>query len=76
MISVELETEQLKKFKIAYLGLAALIGVLGVVVAFLTGDRTIGFVLIAVAALVLLGGSITYARLYRDQQLRDLDKIK
>jgi len=71
---VELETEQLKKFKFAYLALAALIGVLGVVVAFLTGDRNIGLVLIAVAALALLGGSIMYARLYRDQQLRDREK--
>lgn len=76
MILVELETEQLKKFKYAYLALAALIGVLGVAVAFLTGDRNIGLVLIAVAALVVLGGSIMYSRLYRDQQLRGLDKIK
>ncbi|HUL61500.1 MAG TPA: hypothetical protein VLT35_00435 [Methanocella sp.] len=71
---MELETEQLKKFKFAYLALAALIGVLGVVVAFLTGDRNIGLVLIAVAALALLGGSIMYARLYRDQQLRGREK--
>jgi len=73
---VELGSEQLIKFKIAYLVLTVLIGIIGVVVAFLTGDKTIGYVLIVVAALVMLSGSIMYSRLYRDQKLRDLDRIK
>jgi drug/metabolite transporter (DMT)-like permease len=70
---MELESEQLKKFKILYLVITVLIGLIGVILAFLTGDKTIGYIFIALAAFVMLGGSIMYAQLYRNRKLKDLD---
>jgi len=70
---MELESAQLKKFKILYLTLTVLIGLIGVVIAFLTGNKTIGYVFIAIAAFVMLGGSIMYSQLYRNQKLKDID---
>jgi hypothetical protein len=70
---VELESEQLKKFKVLYLTLTVLVGLAGVVIAFLTGNRIIGYIFIALAAFVMLGGSIMYARLYRNRKIQDID---
>lgn len=70
---VELESEQLKKFKILYLALTLLIGLIGVILAFLTGDRTIGYIFITIAAFVMLGGSIMYAQLYKGRKIKDFD---
>lgn len=70
---MELEDQQLKKFKMLYLGLTVLIGLIGVIIAFLTGDRIIGYIFIAIAAFVMLGGSIMYARLYKNRKLKGFD---
>ncbi len=70
---VELENEQLKKFKVLYLVLTLLIGLIGVIIAFLTGDRTIGYIFIAIAAFVMLGGSIMYAQLWKGRKIKDID---
>jgi hypothetical protein len=70
---VELETEQLKKFKFLYLALTVLIGLIGVIIAFLTGNKVIGYVFIAIAAFVMLGGSIMYAQLYKGRKIKDID---
>jgi drug/metabolite transporter (DMT)-like permease len=70
---VELESAQLKKFKILYLALTVLIGLLGVVIAFLTGNKTLGYIFIALAAFVMLGGSIMYAQLYKNRKFNDID---
>lgn len=70
---MELESEQLKKFKVLYLTLTVLVGLAGVVIAFLTGNRIIGYIFIALAAFVMLGGSIMYARLYRNRKIQDID---
>jgi drug/metabolite transporter (DMT)-like permease len=70
---MELESAQLKKFKILYLALTVLIGLVGVIIALLTGDRTIGYVFIMIAAFVMLGGSIMYSQLYRNRKLKDID---
>ncbi len=43
------------------------------IIAFLTGNRIIGYVFIAIAAFVMLGGSIMYARLYKDRKLKGFD---
>jgi hypothetical protein len=70
---VELEDEQLKKFKILYLALTVLIGLIGVIIAFVTGNRIIGYVFIMIAAFVMLGGSIMYARLYKNRKIKGFD---
>jgi drug/metabolite transporter (DMT)-like permease len=70
---VELETEQLKKFKFLYLALTLLIGLIGVIIALLTGNKTIGYVFIAIAAFVMLGGSIMYAQLWKGRKIKDID---
>jgi Sec-independent protein secretion pathway component TatC len=70
---MELEDAQLKKFKMLYLVLTVLIGLIGVIIAFLTGDRIIGYIFIAIAAFVMLGGSIMYARLFRNRKLKGFD---
>jgi drug/metabolite transporter (DMT)-like permease len=70
---MELESAQLKKFKMIYLTITVLIGLIGVVIAFLTGNKTIGYIFIMIAAFVMLGGSIMYSQLYKGQKLKDID---
>lgn len=70
---MQLETEQLKIFKIAYLALTVLIGAIGVIYALITGDRTVGYIIIALAAMVMLGGAIMYSQLYKSQKIKDID---
>jgi drug/metabolite transporter (DMT)-like permease len=70
---MELESAELKKFKILYLVLTVLIGLVGVVIAFLTGDKNIGYIFIVIAAFVMLGGSIMYSQLYRNRKIKDID---
>jgi drug/metabolite transporter (DMT)-like permease len=56
-----------------YLTITVLIGLIGVVIAFLTGNKTIGYIFIMIAAFVMLGGSIMYSQLYKGQKLKDID---
>ncbi len=70
---MQLESEPLRKFKIAYLVLTMVIGALGVIIGILTGNRTIGYIIIALAAMVMLGGAIIYSQLYKNQKIKDID---
>lgn len=68
---MEMSDRQLEAFKVAYLALAVLVGLLGLAVHFLLDDDLIALALIVLASVVVLVGSWLWARFYWKRKFKD-----